>query len=291
MMKAELLLDTRCKLGEGAIWDQAQQRLLWVDIEGHLAQCYLPSTGTNVSIDLEAPVGTIVPSHSAKALAARGNGLTWIDFETGDWTPWAGESGEAKTNRLNDGKCDPQGRLWVGGLSMKGEKAASALYRVDPDGQWSQHVNGVTCSNGLVWDRAGTTFYYIDTPTRRVDAFDFDADTGTLANRRPAYHFPEGCGHPDGMTIDAADNLWVAMWDGARVMHVDPVKGELLGEITVPARRVTSCAFGGEELNRLYITTSRPAREAELEGQPHAGGLFVAETPVRGLPANAFAGA
>lgn len=152
-------------------------------------------------------------------------------------------------------------------------------------------VEGVTISNGLAWSRDASTLYYIDTPTRAVAAFDYDRARGTVSGRRVAIEVPETMGSPDGMTIDAEGRLWIAQWDGGCVGRWDPTSGRLLERIPVPARRVTSCAFGGPALEDLYITTARTGLdERSLAEEPLAGGLFRVRPGVAGIPAVPFAG-
>lgn len=144
-------------------------------------------------------------------------------------------------------------------------------------------LSDIAISNGIVWTSDRSTMYYIDSPTRRVDAFDYHPDTGEISNRRTAFEIPDGLGYPDGMSIDAEDRLWVALWNGWSVVRFDPQNGKLLDRIELPVANVTACAFGGPELNELYITTARKGTsDEELEKQPHAGGLFRVKVDVRG---------
>jgi sugar lactone lactonase YvrE len=168
---------------------------------------------------------------------------------------------------------------------------AASLWRLDPD--WSLHrmVDGVTISNGLAWTRDATTLYYIDTPTRTVVAYDYDRTAGAISGRRVVVQVPEAMGFPDGMTIDASDNLWIAQWDGGCVSCWDPRAGRPLERIEVPARRVTSCAFGGSGLDELYITTARHGLDpATLAREPLSGGLFRVQPGVSGMASVEFAG-
>jgi sugar lactone lactonase YvrE len=152
-------------------------------------------------------------------------------------------------------------------------------------------LEGVSVSNGIVWTADRTAMYYVDTPTRRVDRFDYDHDTGEIANRSVAVRIPERMGFPDGMTIDSEGMLWVCLWQGSKVSRWDPKTGELLQTVDLPASNVTSCAFGGGKLDQLYITTARSGLGTEqLESEPLAGGLFRADMGVSGVPAFEFAG-
>jgi sugar lactone lactonase YvrE len=165
------------------------------------------------------------------------------------------------------------------------------LYRLDANLTVHAQLGGLTIPNGIVWSLDNTTMYYIDTPTQRVDAFDYDHATGDVGNRRVACEIPEAMGWPDGMSIDTRGNLWIGMWGGFAVTHWNPQTGEYLGKVKVPAGQTTACAFGGPDLDVLYITSARRGKTApELAGEPHAGGVFKAEVGVAGVPANAFIG-
>ena len=153
-------------------------------------------------------------------------------------------------NRFNDAKCDPQGRLWAGTMSCLETAGVGHLYCMDLEGKVSAQLDGITISNGLAWSQDQRTMYYIDTPTRRIDALDFDSETGSISQRRSAFEIPDGMGYPDGMTIDAQGRLWVALWAGWGVGCWDPTSGELLGKVELPVECVTSCCFGGPIIKR-----------------------------------------
>ncbi len=168
---------------------------------------------------------------------------------------------------------------------------AGSLYRLDTDLSVHRVLGDVTVSNGLAWSFDRRTLYYIDSPTRVVSAFDYDDEAGTITGRRVAVTVPEELGSPDGMTIDSEGKLWVAHWGAGAVCRWDPDGGHLLEKIDVPAAHTTSCAFGGEDLGDLYITTARSGRSREdLEAQPLAGGLFRVRPGARGVPAFEFTG-
>jgi sugar lactone lactonase YvrE len=169
-------------------------------------------------------------------------------------------------------------------------KPTGSLYSFDGKSV-SKILSDITVSNGMTWSPAHETFYYIDTPTREVRAFDYDLDTGAIANPRVAVYVPEGLGWPDGMTSDMQGNLWVAMWGGAKVTRWNPNTGELLEQIPIPALNVSSCVFGGRNMNELYLTSARKGLdEAALKQYPLTGGVFRLETKVEGMPTFAFAG-
>ena len=192
-------------------------------------------------------------------------------------------------NRFNDGKCDPAGRFWAGTMETPTRKGA--LFRLDPDLLVHQILDGIACSNGLAWSLDRKTMYYIDTMTRRIDAFDYELMTGAISNRRAAVTVSEEHGLPDGMTMDVDGKLWVAHWDGWCVCRWDPTTGQLLQKIRFPVARPTSCAFGGAALDTLYVTSATTGLDTTaLIKQPEAGGLFIFNPGVRGLPAISFEG-
>ncbi len=278
-------------LGEGPVWEEGAQALDWVDIErGSLCRFY-PASRSNQEWLLGCRVGFAVNTERGDVLAGTQEGLIRFSRETGMSAVYANPEAGLPGNRFNDGKCDLQGRLWAGTMSMIETERAGSLYRVDADGNVSRHLSPVGISNGLAWSVDSRTMYYIDSPTRRVDAFDYDAETGGISNRRPAVELVAGMGFPDGMTIDAEDKLWVALWEGWGVGRFDPATGKMLVKVEVPAARVTSCCFGGSDLEDLYITTaSRDLTAAEREKQPDAGGIFAARPGVRGTPSVRFRG-
>jgi sugar lactone lactonase YvrE len=188
--------------------------------------------------------------------------------------------------RMNDGGCDPQGRFYCGTMAYDETPGAGTLYRLDPDGSVSVTLRGVTISNGLQWNRAGDTVYYADTPTGRVDSFDFDAPSGAFTDRRTFTEISDG-GHPDGMAIDEEDGIWVALWGGSAVHRYDSA-GQLDLVVELPVSNVTACAFGGPELRTLFITTSRQGLDPD--DQPEAGAVFRYDAGVRGASQHAYAG-
>ena len=174
-------------------------------------------------------------------------------------------------------------------MHLNQEQGRAKLYKIDGHGNATAMIDHVTISNGIVWTKDMETMYYIDTPTKQIKAYDFDIKTQTISNERVAVEVPEEMGFPDGMTIDENDHLWVGMWNGNAVICFDPKKGELIDKIEVPAHNVTSCAFGGENLDILYITTaSLDMTDREKKEFPLAGSLFMAKPGVKGVIGNYF---
>jgi sugar lactone lactonase YvrE len=283
----EHVLASGDKLGEGPIWHPGEQALYWVDIEGHLVQRYSPAEGKHDTYDVGLPPTALGFRATGGLIMATARGLA-------TWTPGVGsprfvtdpEAGKPDA-RFNDGAVDPQGRFWAGTMS---ETPTSCLYRLDPDGSLYTMETGIQISNGIGWSPGGETMYYTDSPRRAIYAYDFEASSGALANRRIFVRTPEGEGVPDGLTVDSDGFVWSARWGGWRIMRYDP-KGRVEREIHLPVACPTSCTFGGEGLDELYITSAWTAlSEQEREEQPQAGDLFRIRTGVKGQQESLFAG-
>ena len=288
-IKAECVFAGGAVLAEGPVWDDQAQLLYWVDIERGKICRFDPVLQSNQEWLLGTKVGFAVLTESGDMLAGTQKGLVRFSTETGRCAQYANPELNLPNNRFNDGKCDPQGRLWAGTMSVMETEAAGSLYRVDADGNVNRCLTSVTISNGLAW--SADRMYYIDSPTRRVDAFDFDAQNGAISNRRTAVALANGLGFPDGMTMDAEGKIWVALWEGWGAGRFDPTTGEMLAKVEVPVACVTSCCFGGPDWEVLYLTTaSRDLKEDEREKQPTAGGIFAATPGVCGIPSIRFKG-
>ncbi len=287
MIEIRCVYHDRAVVGEGVYWSQREQALFWVDIDGHRVCRFEPISARNQSIDVGQPVGAVVELEDGGLLVALKDGIYALDFASGSLRPWCDPLGGDASSRLNDGKAGPDGRLYVGGIGPEGTQR---LFRVERDGSSFEAIErGVTCSNGLCWSEDGKTFYYIDSPERVVRAYDFDAASGSIENRRVVVDTRSEECVPDGMTIDGQGMLWVAFMDGWRVCRFDPSTGEELQRILLPVAKVTSCVFGGPRYNQLYISTASAGfGAADWEREPLAGGLFVCEPGARGLPGNRF---
>jgi sugar lactone lactonase YvrE len=290
---AELEYENQSLLGEGPVWDWGARRLLWVDIEGFAVHLYDPAAHDHGVIDVGQYVGSLAVRRSGGLVMALKSGFAALDPETGEITPLADAESHLPGNRFNDGKCDPAGRFWAGTLALDEDHGAGkgSLYCLDIDHRVQLKIPGVWISNGLEWTGDERTMYYIDSPTRKVVAYDYDKASGEIANQRTVIEVPEVMGYPDGMTIDTEGMLWIAHWDGAQVCRWNPTNGDLLATIRVPVSRPTSCVFGGEDFSTLYITSARTRLdERTLAGQPLAGSIFKCKPGVSGLPMNEFNG-
>lgn len=290
-LKAELVLDAKATLGEGSIWQPNENKLYWIDIEGKTLHIYDPVSKEDKILPLGSRVGTVVPLQGGGAVVALQSGIQKIDTKTGRLSFITNPLPDTVNLRYNDGKCDPAGRFWVGTLALDSRRRGAVLWRLDKDKSVHLMLDSVSISNGIVWTADKKTMYYNDTPTGTVQGFDYDDKTGAITNRRIAVKIPRGMGSPDGMTIDADGNLWVALWGGGCVGKFNPLTGELLQKVTVPAPNVSSCAFGGKNLETLYITTARAWVNADkLKEFPSSGGLFSVKPGVRGVPAEFYKG-
>jgi sugar lactone lactonase YvrE len=272
----------RARWGEGPVW--WKDALLYVDIEGHRVVRFDPATGAEESWDVGERVGTVVPRESGGFVIAGDHGFHFLG-EDGKLSALGDPEPDLPDNRFNDGKCAPDGRFFAGTISLVKKTGDARLYRLDPDLTIHEVFGPVTNSNGIVWSADGRTLYYIDTPRKEVLAFDYEA--GHLGNLRSVVSTAHHAASPDGMTIDADGNLWIAFCHGACVACFNPVTGEELRKIDLPCLETTACAFGGPELADLYVTTGVHKSVEEAAG----GRLFVIRgLGVTGLPAKGFAG-
>jgi sugar lactone lactonase YvrE len=281
---AEQFTDPCTFHGEGPFWDSVNNRLLLVDM----------LAGTVVAVGTDGDTRRHKLATVAAAIRARRGGGYVLATEN-RFVLLGPDLSEQKVYppvftdpllRMNDGGCDPQGRFYCGTMAYDETPGAGTLYRLDPDGSVQVTLGEVTISNGLQWNRVGDTVFYADTPTGRVDRFDFDAASAAFTDRR-IFTEISGGGFPDGMAIDEEDGIWVALWGGGAVHRYDST-GRLELVLQLPVSNVTACTFGGPDLRTLFITTSRQG--LDIDDQPDAGAVFRYDAGVRGAPQHAFAG-
>ena len=276
------------KWGEGPIfW---QNHLYYVDIEGHALVRLNTQSGVEKVWDMGERIGTVVPCQSGDLLCAGDSGIYRFNPLDGLTISLADPEAEKRPeNRFNDGKCDPVGRFWAGTISTVKKTGDASLYQLDESGSLKRMIGGVTNSNGICWDREKKLMYYIDTPTQKVTVYDYDLTSGKIENPQIAVDFTKFDveGSPDGMTMDAEGMLWVAMCHGGAVLKVNPDTGELLRKVGLPCVETTACTFGGDRLDRLFVTTGI---HKTLE-EAGAGHVFVVDgLNAQGTPAQPYHG-
>lgn len=285
----ELVLDSRANLGEGPVWDAQTSTLVWVDMMAHDVHRFDPATGKDTAVNVGTPVGAAVLRASGGMMLAVEDGFLALS-DAGEVELFAAVEAQDRTHRMNDGKCDSAGRFWAGTTSYDFVPGESTLWRLDADGATTPVITGMTLSNGLGWSPDDRTLYVIDSFGLRLDAFDYDASSGTVGPARQLIGFADGGALPDGMTVDAEGYLWVAMYGGGALRRYAP-DGSLDREVPVPVSQPTSCAFGGPDYTDLYVTTANQLTTPEQRAaEPTLGGLFRCRPGVAGLPASRFAG-
>jgi sugar lactone lactonase YvrE len=287
----ELVIDHRCLLGEGPVWDVNHQSICWVDILRGEIHEYFPADDLHRTLTVNQMIGAIAICKNGHFIGALKDGFGFIDRISGAVTMISNPELHLPGNRFNDGKCDPEGRFWAGTMSHTDEPEKGSLYLLDKDLTVTKKIQKVSISNGLAWSPDYNTFYYIDSPTKIVAAFNFDKISGAIKNKTNIIEFSNDEGTPDGMTIDSEGMLWIAHWDGWQISRWNPQTGEKIRKIPLPVSRVTSCCFGGENFEDLYITSARTGlSDDQLKKEPLAGSLFVIKNiGFRGLPAFEFA--
>ncbi|SIN64377.1 SMP-30/gluconolactonase/LRE family protein [Chitinophaga niabensis] len=282
--QAAVLHRSNTMLGEGPFWDSGKKTVMYVDIEGEKICALRTETAAYGEMKVNRRIGMIIPAGRNKLLMGLQGSIDLLDTASGEQWMVAPVEWDKPRNRCNDGKCDAAGRLWIGTMHMDGELHQGALYRYD--GTLRKMLDNISVSNGICWSANNSKMYYIDSMDYNIKAFDFDLANGEISNESI---IAQTGFIPDGMCTDEEGMLWVAMWGGGCVHRYHPESGEIIGKILVDAPHVTSCAFGGPDMNRLFITTARSGlTQSQLAQFPDSGSLFVAELPVKGIPAHSF---
>lgn len=291
-LEATCVLPAGAQLGECPLWEPNEARLYWVDIDGRAIHRYDPATGTDERRSTPGRPGalalTATPERLLVALEGR---LGTIDWPSGEWRDRLSLEPEGQGNRLNDGRCDPAGRFWVGSMfaPTSAGRSTGLLHRVEPDGSAVTVRSGIGVTNGLAFAPDGRTMYFADTPRELVWAYDYDVETGEATNERVFLDFASLPGRPDGACVDEDGCYWIACVHGAMVLRVTPA-GAIDRRVALPVAKPTRPAFGGPGLSTLFITTIGGGSPAAEPHEPQAGGLFAIETGHRGLPDPTFAG-
>lgn len=296
-VKVECAVNRSALIGEGPIWEESEQTLLFVDILGKTIHRWSLTTNQTTSLQTDDQVGFAVPAAGGGYVAGVGRSFSAVDWSTGTVTSLATVDEDKPQNRLNDGKVDPAGRLFAGTMGFE-EKPAQvqrkqgSLFSLDSQLQVHKHFDQVDISNGLDWSLDGRLFFYVDSLKKTVDVFDYNLVTGLMSNRRVVYELQQDEGLPDGLTLDSDGRLWVACYNGGRVITIDPQTGVRLQTVSLPVTKTTSCCFGGPHYSDLYVTSaSLGLSQSERSEQPLAGATFrVSGLGAKGRPSTLFSG-
>lgn len=276
-------------LGESPLWSPDERALYWVDIKNPRLFRHDMASGTTRVTQLPETVGAIAMRQGGGLIAAARSGFAYIEQDGTLGPAFCTPEADRPGNRFNDGKCDRAGRFWAASMHDGETDPSGSLYRLDGAHRCTRMEDGFVIGNGLGWSPDNRIFYFTDSVARRIYAYDFDIESGAIANRRLFATIPDDAGFPDGLCVDAAGHVWSAHWDGWRVTRYAP-DGRIAEVVRVPVPRPTSCAFGGVDLETLYITSARVRlSDAELARSPLSGSILSLRPGIRGLPEPAFA--
>jgi L-arabinonolactonase len=289
-MQINCVCDAKAILGEGPYWDVTDQRLYWVDIKGCKIHRFDPATGHDETWPTPEVVGSLAVRAKGGLVVALRSGLYFFDLTTGQATPAVLPAGHPEHNRFNDGKVDRQGRFWAGSMDDLEKAPSGGLFRLDINLDCQQLVDRITISNSLCWSPDSRTLYYSDSTQRKVWAWDFEATSGLISNRRVFIELLPTDGVPDGATVDIEGYFWVAVWGAWEVRRYDP-DGRLEQTVRMPVQQPSCPMFGGKDLDTIYVTSaSKGLSEKQVLEQPQAGSLFAFQPGVKGLPEMRFQG-
>ena len=287
-MQVKQVLACRNDLGEGPLWSTRDKTLHWLDINQSKIYRYYPASGKQKIYDMPIKVTALAQRRMGGFICATEKGFHFWNSTSPELRPISNPEEGKEGARFNDGKVDRQGRFWAG--TMDPRNATSALYRLDPDFHVQRMLGDITISNGIGWSPDNRRMYYADTLRYTIYDFRFDLESGEINNQRVFVRVEPDYGVPDGLTVDSQGFVWVAFYDGWKIVRYKP-DGEVDMLIEMPVARPTCPAFGGEDLDELYITTAIDGLSpVELEKQPMAGDLFMLKAGIKGLPEPRFAG-
>jgi sugar lactone lactonase YvrE len=279
----EVAAELRADVGEGPAWDAEHAALLFVDITPGRLYRFAPATGRLEDVLLGGSLSAALPSTPGPLVLTRQDGVYLYEWGAGGRLRMAVPiEADDQSTRLNDAAVDPRGRLWTGSIRYDFRAGASTLYRCDAGGPVAV-LTGCAIANGTGWSPDGTTMYFVDTPTGRIDRLDYDVATGEASGRRLFAQVRPEDGMPDGLTVDAEGGVWVALWDGSAVRRFGP-DGQLTEVVELPVSKASSVCFGGDDLRDLYVTTAcHQLTATQRKAEPLAGSLFVVRPGVAGL--------
>jgi len=288
----ECVFETKAIIGEGPVWSVQERRLYWVDIPEKKVHIFNPEGRSNLTYALPQMVTSVRPRKAGGLLLTLRKSVAYFEPSTGQLDILPDPEEDKPGNRFNDGKCDRQGRLWAGTMGdVDWDAPVGSLYRFDASAKLTRMEEGICCSNGLGWSPDGKTLYFAESFRYKIHAYDFDPATGNLSNRRVfAALDPSSGAFPDGLTVDAEGFVWSAQPVFGRLVRYHP-SGAIERIIELPVSRGTSCAFGGKNLDVLYVTTMRGTlSEEQLAEEPLAGSLLALRPGVQGIAETPFAG-
>ena len=288
----------RSALSESALWSPQEKKLYWLDQIRPEIHCLDPVTGEDVEfpLDLPAQLGALVPYAGGSLVLVAADGITILSPDMKSRRRLVNPIADQPRVSFNDAKCDRQGRLWAGTTDRFETEKTGCLYRIDHDAEATLIADGFVCSNGPSFSPDGRTMYHTCSHERRINAYDLDPATGSVSNRRVFATFEGSAGVPDGSTVDAEGYLWSTHWGGWRITRYAP-NGSIDREIELPVKSVTSCTFGGPNMDILFVTTASIEFDngrwtfmdsAGFDAAPMAGGIFAIDVGVKGLPEPAF---
>ncbi|XP_073470696.1 regucalcin isoform X1 [Aquarana catesbeiana] len=296
-IKIECVVTEKYKIGESPVWEDKEGVLVYVDITGQKVCRWNPNTKVIQTVNLKEPVGSVALRKSGGYVIATGTTFAALNWEDQSVTTLARVDEDKPNNRFNDGKVDPEGRFFAGTMSQEirpavVERNQGSLFTLYPDHSVVKHFDMVDISNGIDWSLDHKTLYYIDSLSFAVDALDYDVKTGKTSNRRHVYKLQQDEGIPDGMCIDSEGKLWVACYNGGRVIRVDPEAGKVIQTVKLPVDKTTSCCFGGKDYSEMYVTSACEGMDEELAArQPQSGAIYkITGLGVKGIPPTEFAG-
>jgi len=288
MSDIECVVPARAGIGECPVWDDRNHLLYWTDIPGKKLHRFDPYSKHDADWDMPEELGALGLREGHGLVLALRSGFFIMEFIRPAPFAIAPLRGEPAGNRLNDGRVDPAGRFWSGTVNEQNRDPTGALYCLHSDLRVEKKLAGIACSNSLCWSPDGKTMYHADSFAWRIEAWDFDVASGAIANRRPFIEIPRDEGFSDGATIDAEGCLWAAHWGHGHLKRYDP-KGKLMRTIELPVTNITCPAFGGANLDMLYVTSATfRLTDEQRAAQPLAGGLFALDPGVKGLPEKRF---
>ena len=288
-MEPKIILECNCFLGESPYWHKTSNSFFWVDIEGGILYKYHMTTKETKHWKFNHKLSLVIEGDNDNLILALDLKIASFDLIT-EKLEWLSKlDGNGIVHRFNDGKCDDKGTLWIGALNKIFEPNSGSLYSVGKEMKFKKHIDNLTISNGIAWTEDNKTMYFIDSPTQQVRAYDFDSINNKITFQKIVIQVPKDLGSPDGMAIDKNGNLWIAHYGGHGVFCWDPTKGEIIDKIQLPIPNVTSCCFGGKDLDQILITSAMENLSKEdIEKHPLSGNTFIVKSKTQGFLPNKF---